>query len=605
MAGFRSKAIIEFKGKDFITKTFQKVSNQLQKTTAKFRRASLQFQKVSNKFRNSANNFRSAVTPLAIGGVGLAYAMKQAVMETFEFNKSMNTVFSKAKIGSKSFEELKEKALELGISTRFTATQAADGMVYLAKSGLDTGKVFELITPSLLLAQSTNTTLAQSADYLTNIMRAMRIETSKATWVADRLALTTSRTNTDLEELAQGLSYVAPQARGSNVELEELIATVSLLGNIGIKGSAAGTAFRRILVAISDKVVQKKLRAIGVEVKDQQGNFRKFTSIIESMAKALRNSKQVARAGFLKELFGIRAISVIQNMADGDFFTKISRGLVKELNNAEGTLDDMSEKMNKGIVGGIFRLISAVSALRIKVGEDIWKKWGDSVEELTKKIRKTAEDSKLLTQFVEIASKYIIITAAVTGLSIALVVLSSTLNAIATIGATVVGTFVVLKKVIVGIKLIKFLGIIAAFVGLPIWGLALAFAAIVGSVILIYTYWDKIVKYIKMAWNWVSRLVSLSAKHLASSFINVFGRKNKSDNLSDDESIKGITTLEKIPANISRLGAAQERETTLESMLNINFSNVPRGTTYNVTTPTKEEKSFQSLNVGMSFAEEL
>lgn len=282
----------------------------------------------------------------SIGGVTIALtAMTAAVgkglaeFSTFEAEISKleaisglwdRTRFS-VEEATRAQEAFTNKALELGSTTAFTASQAAEGMQFLAMAGFEANQTLAAIGPTLSLAAATATDLGRTADIMSDVMQGMGLSAEEAGRAVDVLALTTSMSNTNLEQLGQAMSFVAPVASQLGVTIEQTAAAIGAMSDAGIKSTRAGTALRSTLVRLSapNKKVTAALKELKVEVKDSGDNFRDFQDIMGDLNKAmsgLTNTQKVQKAEAIAGRFAMTGFLEMVKQAAPDI-----EGMLKPL----------------------------------------------------------------------------------------------------------------------------------------------------------------------------------------------------------------------------------------------------------------------------------
>lgn len=613
MADFKSRALIVFKGKDLLSKTFDKLTRRIDSFRNRAHKLSKRLYASSLRLRTFAVIATAASAKLAIAGGAIGYGLKRAVSTAFEFNKTFNSVIAKSKVAGVTIAQLRKKVLELGLTTRFSALQAGGGMEYLSQAGLNTKGVYDTITPSLKIAQATNTGLAESADFLTNIMQAVGLETEKTTWAADRLALVTVRANTNFTQLSEAMTKVAPTASALGMEFNELISTAALFGNVGIKSTEAGAMFRRIAAALVDPNIIEKLNKLGIKIREtfgpKKGNLRSFTDIISDIEKRFRNIDKVTKGGVMKELFGIRSMSGILKLTSPDFI-KRSRQLQEELKGADGTLEKMGKTMNQGMVGPIYELISAYQGFKIDLGETAWAVLGERVKWVTKWLRK-------FTTLSDTTKKLIVRIGAA-------IVLTSGFLFLFTTGFAIYASVVTLAAS----AQVSFLVALQATAG-TIGLIAIAVIATIAAVYVLWKYWDRISAYLmsfrairfvvdsvregfvglweymrdvvypflKKIWGIISRimrpLTRRIGRHLSESVAEVERRRDREKELG------------RISHLISR---GDKGEFKMKSHVNVTFENAPPGMLYNYRTDSDipaDSPVEGEFDVGISNTEEI
>ena len=198
------------------------------------------------RVENRADSLRSSLRR-AIGIIGGGVLITNAVRTLAKFEESLATVRAVSGATADQFEKLREKAQELGITTRFTATQAGDALLNLSRAGFSVEESLETVSGTLLLAQAGGLGLAEAANITTTALKGFRLEADQTGRAVDVLTLTANSTNTTVQQLGEGLKLVAPIAAGLGVSLEETNAALGTLSNAGLKATLAGTGLRRVL----------------------------------------------------------------------------------------------------------------------------------------------------------------------------------------------------------------------------------------------------------------------------------------------------------------------------------------------------------------------
>ena len=261
----------------------------------------------------------AAFAALTAGVVLATKAISASLKEFMAFEAGMAEVKS-ILIGTDkiTLQNLTDQAKQLGSTTAFTAAEATEGMANLARAGFNPLKdeIQNAITPTLNLAAAFGMDLAQSADIVAVAVRGFGLDASEAGHAADVLALAASKTNTTIDDLGQGIAYVAPVAKQLGFSMEETTALMGKLADAGIKGSAGGTALRKMMLSLGKEIEESGTEAFydyleaGHSVTE---NFDKFgaravtaagvLSLVTEETEALKNSM-------------VDAQDVVQNMAD-------------------------------------------------------------------------------------------------------------------------------------------------------------------------------------------------------------------------------------------------------------------------------------------------
>ena len=355
---------IVLKGADRLSRPLQQASKNFKKFETSVDGATKKMRKLSNSMRNAGQTATASLTlPIAAFGT---FAFRAGL----EFEKAMNKVAAKTGATGEELKSLRDLAEELGSTTQFTAAQAGDGMAFLAQAGFEVNEILSA-TPGLLnLAAAGELELARAADIASNIMGAFRIEAEKTNEVADVLSKVTVSSNTNLEQLAEAMSKVAPVADRFGLSIQDTASAIGLLGNIGVQGTEAGTALRRALINLSAPTsgARKMIEALGVSVDDGKGNLKSFNDIMEQLGTRLEKLPQKTQLRVLNELFGARGIvaaaELTQQATSGAFAQ-----FTESVNQADGSAQKIADTLLRGLPGAVVRFTSAFNGMQIKISK--------------------------------------------------------------------------------------------------------------------------------------------------------------------------------------------------------------------------------------------
>jgi TP901 family phage tail tape measure protein len=243
--------------------------------------------------------------------------------------------------------------------------------------------------------------MAEVANHVSNVLKGMGLETSEATRVADVLALASARTNSSIGSLGESMKNVASTARQFKIPLEEVVAGVALLQDVGLDASVAGSAMNTMLTKMAAPTagLKKQMKQLGISFEDSKGNMLPMSEVLKQLAagtdKAGGNMKQVA---FLAELVGLRGQKAASNLKTLFESGKINT-LVKELEDAEGAASKMSALRMRNLKGDWTLFGSAVDAVKVRLFETQSGPLRDMVKGMTKWV---GENEKLIeSKFVQ------------------------------------------------------------------------------------------------------------------------------------------------------------------------------------------------------------
>jgi len=276
--------------------------------------------------------------------------------ETADFNKQIAAVGAVSGASQKQLEEFSMAARELGKTTAFSASQAAEGMQFLAMAGFSADEVLKTIGPSLQLAAAGALELGDAADIASNILTSFRFEASELTRVADVLAQAASSSNTSVEQLGQGFKFVGAVASNMSVSLEEVAAGMSVLSNAGLQAEMAGTGLRKVLTRLADPVDELRAKMGGLTVESDG-----LSAVIRNIAE---EGLSVAEA---IQIFGDRGGPAILNLVAG--FEDLEKFTGENLE-AIGRAADVAAGRLDNLAGDVRLLKSAYSEFLLSVGDD-------------------------------------------------------------------------------------------------------------------------------------------------------------------------------------------------------------------------------------------
>ncbi|GIQ63719.1 hypothetical protein PACILC2_22870 [Paenibacillus cisolokensis] len=342
----------------------------------------------SEKFDIFGESAKSSVTKLGIAYGALTAAMTAVITKSVEtaaaFEQSMAKVRAVSGATVSEFQRLQDQAIELGATTVFTASQAADAQSYLAMAGFKANEIMAAMPGVLNLAAAGQMDLARTADIASNILTGFQLSANEAGRVVDVMAKAMSRSNTNIEQLGYAMKYAAPIAASTGVSIEETAAAIGKLSDAGIQGEMAGTQLRAILLRLIKPVGDAKdvMDQLGIKTQDAAGNILPFTSILRQVETAFAGLTQSAQAEAAALIAGTEAAS--------GFLTLVNTGadsiesFASELRNAGGTAEQIAETQMDTLNGAIDEMKSALEGVGITVGNDFKPAIRAAAEEVTR-----------------------------------------------------------------------------------------------------------------------------------------------------------------------------------------------------------------------------
>lgn len=313
------------------------------------------------------------------------------------FSDQMKTVGAVSGSTSDELERLSLKAKELGRTTSFTATQVAAMMTELGRAGFSPDEIDAMIASVLNLSRASGTDAALSAGIMSATIRQFSLDASQATRVADVLTYTANKTFNSVEGLGEALKYAGPVAAQLGMTLEETVAILGTLGNVGIQGSEAGTALRR-LSTLSAAEAAKMQQVFGVAFRDSAGNARPLVDVLAEVGAATQHMASGERTAKFNEAFGLLGITAAQVISG---VAADTRQLTDDLNGLQGVAAETAAAMDSGI-GGSFRVfMSAVEGVAIALAEAVegpLKSWVTTLTEISGVVTHLVKQNQWLVQ---------------------------------------------------------------------------------------------------------------------------------------------------------------------------------------------------------------
>lgn len=333
-----------------------------------FKNSSKQLEDISNNFKkvgSKAQEVGSHLTThvsLPLVGVGIA-----AAHVGMEFEEEMDKVAAISGATGSDFKKLQSKAEEMGAKTKFSASEAGQGMEYMAMAGWKTGDMLEGIEPILNLAIASNGELGETSDIVTDALTAFSLSAKDAGMFSDVLAAASSSANTNVSMMGETFKYAAPVAGALGYSVQDTSLAIGLMANSGIKASQAGTALRAGLTNLVKPTddMAATMDKYGISIKDSDGKMKSFRDVMEELRDKLGGIDEATQASAVATIFGKEAMSgwlSIINASEGDF-NKLSSAI----DNSEGSTAKMAKTMSENAKGSLAEMNSALEGAAVNI----------------------------------------------------------------------------------------------------------------------------------------------------------------------------------------------------------------------------------------------
>ena len=331
-------------------------------TLEKIAAAGDKFEKAGDSITNAGKQI--SVASAAVTGLGVA-----AVKTAADFDSAMANVAAISGATGDDLQALRDKAREMGEKTKFSASEAADAMSYMAMAGWKTGDMLSGIEGIMHLAAASGEDLATTSDIVTDALTAFGLTAEDSAHFADILAAASSNANTNVSMMGETFKYCAPVAGALGYSAEDVAEAIGLMGNAGIKSTQAGTALRTMMTKLQGelKLSGEALGEVTIQTANADGSMRELSDILADCRTAFSKMSESEAAAAAETLVGKNAMSgflALMNSAPGDIDK-----LRNAIENCDGSAEDMAAIMQDNLNGQLTILKSQLEELAISFGE--------------------------------------------------------------------------------------------------------------------------------------------------------------------------------------------------------------------------------------------
>lgn len=486
--------IVELKTTDGLSGPMARAASALERLSAPLRRLQGQFDLMQGRAKGFSDSMKRVGDGMSSVGKGLTMGVTAplagfaalSIKTALDFEDAMNGVAAKTGATGEAFTALREQALKLGVETRFSATEAAQGMKELGTAGFSVQEILEALPGTINLAVGSEMGLVQATETSAAVMKAYQLPVSQLGRVLDVLQKTADTTALNVSELGAAFKEIAPLASSFSIPIEESSAAIGLLAEGGIKGSQAGTALKAILGRLvkPSREAAVALTQLGIPrnaILDSQGRVKSLIGVLEQLKGA------GAKPDDIVTLFGLDAlpaITALMNMGADKL-----RATTTKIEDSQGALARVVAIMDQGGAGAIRRFMGSLRDLQLRFADSgILDAFTSIVRSLTDVLGRLAKASPGTLKFVAVLSLVAAAAGPVLlvlgGLTTMLAGLPAAIATLSTIGAVVAPI---------------------AGIGLAI-GAALTFGYLFGD--WVYFNWDAIVAKLTAGAQWISESVT-------------------------------------------------------------------------------------------------
>lgn len=352
--------------------------------------AATKMDQLGQKATAAGNKLRTV--SMAVGLIGAA-----AVSVTAEFDSSMAKVQAVSGATGQEFQKLRDKAREMGEKTKFSASESAEAMNYMAMAGWKTKDMLNGIEGIMNLAAASGEDLATTSDIVTDALTALGYAAKDSGHLADVMAAASSNANTNVGMMGETFKYAASVAGAMGYSMEDVALATGLMANSGIKATQAGTSLRSMIsrMAAPTSAVAKAMDELGVKINDSNGKARPFRDVIGDLRESMKGMSETEKTAAANTIAGKNAMSgflAIINSSDKDF-----KKLVNAIDSCDGAAQEMADTMIDNLGGQVTILKSQLQELAIGAGDTLvpmMKKLVSGAQDLTNWFNGLSDSSK-------------------------------------------------------------------------------------------------------------------------------------------------------------------------------------------------------------------
>lgn len=325
-----------------------------------------------NKMDALANRtFSMAAKGAAAASAGMAGGLAAAAVAGSDFESQMSAVQAVSQASASDMERLKALAKQMGIETKFSATEAGQGLEYMAMAGWDVDSMLAGLPGIMNLAAASGEDLGQVSDIVTDAMTAFGMEASRSAEFADVLAQASARSNTDVAMMGETFKYVAPVAGALGFSIQDTATAIGIMANAGIKSEQAGTSLRAMFTRLVKPTAETEaaMKRIGLSVSNSDGSMRSLDEILRDLRSGMSGLSESEQASTAASLAGQEAMSGMLALIGAS--AEEYDGLSEAINHAKGAAGEMAQVRMDNLQGDVTLLKSSLEGAGIAAYEGL------------------------------------------------------------------------------------------------------------------------------------------------------------------------------------------------------------------------------------------
>lgn len=439
---------------------------------------------LGSAFTNVGSSMTKNLT-VPIAGAGTAVVGVAA-----KFESAMSEVQAISGASGEDLQRLTDKAQEMGATTKFSASESAAALKYMAMAGWDTEAMLNGINGVMQLAAASGEDLASTSDIVTDAMTAFGLSADQSTRFADVLAQTANRSNTSVSLMGETFKYVAPVAGALGYSIEDASVAIGLMANSGIKGSQAGTSLKNVLTNLAKPTdqIQSYMDKLNISMVDQAGNVKPLNQLLNEMRDSFAGLTEAEKAEYAAGIAGKEGMSgllAIVNASQSDFDK-----LTEAINNSSGAAQDVADVMMDNLGGQLTIIKSTLEGIAISFGNILLpavKKVADALQNFLNWLNGLTDGQKQVV---------VTIATVVAAIGPVLLIVGKLINSV--------------TSIIRVVKMLKpaFAALNAVMAANPIGVVVVAIAGLIAALVALYNKNEAFRNFVDTAWAQIKETIS-------------------------------------------------------------------------------------------------
>ncbi len=371
LSAVRGNYYATLKGRDELSPVLDKVQAKIKRVTSSTAFSNFK-QNLGNKLSGGLKDMAGGVMMGAgmqmLGGAGIGFGLYNSVKSAMDFESAMSGVRAITNASQEDFEKLRNKALEMGATTKFTATESAQALNFMGMAGWNADQSVKGLPGIMHLAAASGEDLAMVSDIVTDSMSAFNLSAEKSGEFADVLAAAATKSNTNVGKMGFTFKYAAPLAGALGYSIQDVALAVGTMADSGIKGETAGTSLRSLFTRLAKqpKEAAVAMQQLGLSIKDATtGKMKPLRNVLTDLRTTFKGLTEDQKTQYAAMLAGTEGMSGLLAIVNGN--EKKFRELTNAIDNSSGAAERMAKIRLDNLSGDLTYLSSAWDGLILKV----------------------------------------------------------------------------------------------------------------------------------------------------------------------------------------------------------------------------------------------